>query len=1316
MKKINKFLSMAVSLGSITALMIPVLTSCSDNPNIKQVSRGDGQYFSKYKDGINEYGVSFKEQICNAMLSSTSLSSLKKQYVNQMLYNWYKNIVDSGSKQSFKDNWKQWKKDIDKSWDDLVKSAKESHKDKWKYFLQNDSLDPVGGTEQAWRFEQLCSKIRDEFKNLVFSNNYFAYSAADTYNVNSPVSRMNSETLKDSSSWKKINFYAYANSAYSGKDSGDLDAQFALIQKETFNSYTAKNHPVLSGMSLWKDAAPTSGVEAIYSKALGSITIDDKSGLTYPGFPRATISGSNANTKFWDLFSQVTNNNYYLADNGLTNLKTHYTDDSSVQYLTTMNSAFTTTNKLFASAEARLWDKGIAKATTGTDHKFVQDHYIKIRASQLASSVRNDMDLLSLFAYKSNDSRLVSGSSWNSLGSQIINSKYTIDLADRYDYDGAHINPSIIPTPTSDFHSKIFTSGDTAAFDYYGSTSEGGVRFIISSIQLTDDNDKDLPYVLIRDDYGVHLIGIDGLMDNNQQDGFLLKPKSDDNDNTEPMSQGRENLLFKAQAMYDTLGLKSGGTELNNKLKSYFGDNLDDIVISMAQQKINKDGTIASENPIFDDTKNATFSETKRSSFYKVIELGNKLFRLQETISSFTTANKSFYSDNLAYVNNSLLSESIDKSVSKPSIYDTDNIKNGLATPFPYTYVEGDYNAISSGASQSNEKSTASWEPTQIINWVNTDSYNLEESLKTDVWNNSYISYDDIKATKQTYLEEVNSLVDDIAPYIANDEFGKWSEKINTQWELNDNWYDDGSKRESGARGPISIKNAIYKALNDFSSDAKFVNSTKAKAMQAYAKDLYADEANIDPNTGYVTIPNANISNAVTSLYYTQKVITDSTPLSMYQNIDATNYIEFVNKSYSLQLFSDYLLNGSYSDQMLDYWTYLDTVTYLMKDNYSNLFRYLSNTVLNGKALGYFTWLSEDNTISNPDFRNDGTYDTIFGWQTNYNGKFNSTYINPETPYEKPSSYVSNSDYYKFAKIPGSSTSFQMGYTGLVTENNVPSSITDNIKKAMFTNSYYSNMIVDGSTKHHLGGWYGYGDFQSIIDRFDGIGSITDLKQVCNSLETTNKDIDFVEKVSSLIDRTTYVDGDPEINPEDKSAPKVGDYVTLSVMKDRILGRKQVYKDRGWGIINYAQYDEESKTVGNTTVADLLKPAQTNAATGDFAMQIYNGDAIDPTPSHLIDMNSDSSAQQARVAVVQICSNDIKNLDNFKARFNNNDAVINQFLSLLVAQYASNSSLQSQATSDVIKTIYKGNKITVYDRRLNDKLGQTWVKDYKETN
>ena len=57
MKKINKFLSMAVSLGSITALMIPVLTSCSDNPNIKQVSRGDGQYFSKYNHTISSFAI-----------------------------------------------------------------------------------------------------------------------------------------------------------------------------------------------------------------------------------------------------------------------------------------------------------------------------------------------------------------------------------------------------------------------------------------------------------------------------------------------------------------------------------------------------------------------------------------------------------------------------------------------------------------------------------------------------------------------------------------------------------------------------------------------------------------------------------------------------------------------------------------------------------------------------------------------------------------------------------------------------------------------------------------------------------------------------------------------------------------------------------------------------------------------------------------------------------------------------------------------------------------------------------------------------------
>ena len=47
-------------------------------------------------------------------------------------------------------------------------------------------------------------------------------------------------------------------------------------------------------------------------------------------------------------------------------------------------------------------------------------------------------------------------------------------------------------------------------------------------------------------------------------------------------------------------------------------------------------------------------------------------------------------------------------------------------------------------------------------------------------------------------------------------------------------------------------------------------------------------------------------------------------------------------------------------------------------------------------------------------------------------------------------------------------------------------------------------------------------------------------------------------------------------------------------------------------------------------------------------------------------------------------------------------------LNYIAVQYAQVSSLQNQATNDIVKTILgTDNKVTVYDRRLNDKLGPT---------
>jgi len=75
----------------------------------------------------------------------------------------------------------------------------------------------------------------------------------------------------------------------------------------------------------------------------------------------------------------------------------------------------------------------------------------------------------------------------------------------------------------------------------------------VSALRLYDGNTP-LPYILIRDEIsegGVHIIGLNGAVcfDNNgnAQSGYLASGANADNDNTQPFSQGRENILLKAQ-------------------------------------------------------------------------------------------------------------------------------------------------------------------------------------------------------------------------------------------------------------------------------------------------------------------------------------------------------------------------------------------------------------------------------------------------------------------------------------------------------------------------------------------------------------------------------------------------------------------------------------------------------------------------------------------------------------------------------------------------------------------------------------------------
>ena len=109
------------------------------------------------------------------------------------------------------------------------------------------------------------------------------------------------------------------------------------------------------------------------------------------------------------------------------------------------------------------------------------------------------------------------------------------------------------------------------------------------------DGDKPLPYLLIRDeinDGGVHIIGLNGASyyDNGtEQQGYLGKPASEDNDQTDPYSQGRENILLKAQYLYEST-YTSTSIDIQSKIKDFLqdDDSLSNVIIAMAKNQVRR--------------------------------------------------------------------------------------------------------------------------------------------------------------------------------------------------------------------------------------------------------------------------------------------------------------------------------------------------------------------------------------------------------------------------------------------------------------------------------------------------------------------------------------------------------------------------------------------------------------------------------------------------------------------------------------------------------------------------------------------------------
>ena len=401
---------------------------------------------------------------------------------------------------------------------------------------------------------------------------------------------------------------------------------------------------------------------------------------------------------------------------------------------------------------------------------------------------------------------------------------------------------------------------------------------------------------------------------------------------------------------------------------------------------------------------------------------------------------------------------------------------------------------------------------------------------------------------------------------------------------------------------------------------------------------------------------------------------------------------------------------------------------------------YLQTSVMSYGVEADLVWVAQDNKEANPGFMVDS--DDIndeaakFGWQANYYGKYSHTYLPTDkstTDYNTVSSFIENSAYYQSAPLKykndtteGAINSIMgMGFAGLATSSNTPSVITTPLQNALFTDTYKSKTNED-KTKHY-GGWYKYGNETELYAYIKTLASVADIQKMATNLGAANEDAPFTTNVVDVVKRTTFQDGDPEVVAKLKLNGKEvvsGQALTPEVLRARLLGGKQTIENQtidyttvNWGLEGY-------KTIaGEDTIKDLFTRF---GGEDGVAKELYATDA----DRHAMRVTSDSTGANnyAKMMVIQLNNADFREHGN-KGEADYRTAVQNlnyaltgnkddyTLLNYIAVQYAQQSSLQTQATNDVVKTILgDDNKVTVYDRRLNDKLGPTWVKDYKATN
>ena len=563
---------------SVTAASIS-LASCSSKSNVKIPSTNAGSFSSLNSNIL--------PTVAGVLSSSSGQDSLFTSYINKLLINWFKVVNDSSIEVSYK----QWAENAEKAYNDEYKNYKNNKGANWEQLFQQNVLDPVGGTKQAYIDRNIASNVKSSLIDYLFGSNakeYLGYTSnSGSTNVVTPIKDINLIGLKDiDNSYVNAktpgtkNNFSFTGKAIAENERKTIDWGYGDFMEYLMDSWIKNALPLPLSMSLWKNGTSETKIKNLFSSYFTQN--ETPTGFTegsyafqyFEGIDNDNAQKLTTTEKFRLLMLALSKGSYVSNKTGLIKLNTEYTEDSSTSLIVPASKLFDGTYVTPFSAAA--WYKfsndvfGIKDdnvyTATSIDETSIMKNFLSYKSTVAnptkATESQNNTGIFK-FPYKT---------TWNNPNTQTESSVF----------QGEYKN--------ADGIRDVINIGDKATLQSNSTTSPKGSTD--NSSQETNQSQLG-NFILVRNQFGVHLISIDRLA--------KLKEAATNGATTDFNTKFNKvcNELRNTFMYYYALDTVQGTTTYNVKesLKTYLNDNFEQVILGYVEKLI--DDTANQQDNLF---------------------------------------------------------------------------------------------------------------------------------------------------------------------------------------------------------------------------------------------------------------------------------------------------------------------------------------------------------------------------------------------------------------------------------------------------------------------------------------------------------------------------------------------------------------------------------------------------------------------------------------------------------------------------------------------------------------------------------------------